>query len=78
MSRSTVSSKGQIVIPSDVRKVLNIKSGDVINFSIKSGAVYMETLTEGLDDIIGIVDGQGRNASLEDMERVIKSKGGKL
>lgn len=50
---TTVSSKGQIVIPNKVRKKLNIKDGNVFAITEKKGLIVLKRINQGLnqDDI---------------------------
>lgn len=53
MAFTTVSSKGQIVIPSKVRKKLGIKDGNVFTITEKKGLIVLKKLKQELtpDDI---------------------------
>lgn len=51
---TTVSSKGQIVIPNKVRKKLDIKDGNVFTITEKNGLIVLKKLNQKLsqDDIL--------------------------
>lgn len=53
MAFTTVSSKGQIVIPNKVRKRLGIKDGNVFTITEKKGLIVLKKLNQGLtaDDL---------------------------
>ena len=53
MAFTTVSSKGQIVIPNRVRKKLGIKDGNVFTITEKKGLIVLKKLNQELttDDI---------------------------
>ena len=53
MAFTTVSSKGQIVIPNKVRKKLGIKNGNVFTITEKKGLIVLKKLDQKLtaDDI---------------------------
>jgi len=42
---STVTAKGQATIPIEVRKVLDVRSGDKVRFEVKNGKVTVSKLT---------------------------------
>lgn len=59
---ATVTSKGQVTLPSEVRKRLGIRKGSRIRFSIPvTGAVKVETVLYDLEDLWKAAD-QGRQA----------------
>ena len=47
----TISEKGQIVIPRDIREYLGIKSGSEVVFDINDGAVIMKPKKSGRDTV---------------------------
>ncbi|MFV0278450.1 MAG: AbrB/MazE/SpoVT family DNA-binding domain-containing protein [Parahaliea sp.] len=78
MSTSTVTSKGQITIPRDVRTRLNIETGDKVAFNVDDqGRVYFVPLTVSVASLKGIVPKPERPVSIRDMKEVIKSRGGR-
>ncbi len=42
MKAVTISSKGQIAIPKEVRETLHIKEGDQLIYSVKNGRIVLE------------------------------------
>jgi AbrB family looped-hinge helix DNA binding protein len=70
---TTISSKGQIVIPNKVRKKLDIKDGNVFTITEKKGLIVLKKVTQKLsqDDIKTL-------ESIRDAwEEIENSKGGK-
>jgi AbrB family looped-hinge helix DNA binding protein len=56
MPTATITSKGQITIPSEVRKKLGLKAGDQINFFEDEGGKYtFEPKTGSIMDMEGIL-----------------------
>jgi len=45
MNSSTVTSKGQMVIPARIRRIFGIKAGTRINFVEESGRIILEPVT---------------------------------
>ncbi len=53
-----VTSKGQITLPAEMRKALNLNEGDRITFAQGAdGRFYLEAKTASLADLRGIVKG---------------------
>jgi antitoxin PrlF len=58
MASATLSSKGQITIPVQVRRKLGLKPGDRIDFVLeKSGEVMLKAKKRPLADLLGILQG---------------------
>ncbi len=74
MSQSTITSKGQITIPKDVRNILHLESGSKVDFFINdNGEVIMRPLSKTTEDIFGILSSKKRrNVSVKDMDKKIK------
>jgi AbrB family looped-hinge helix DNA binding protein len=72
METSVVSIKGQIVIPSNIRRKLGIKKGTRIAFIEQNGKLILQPLDknyfESLAGILG-TDGKMLNSLLEDKKR---------
>ena len=76
MPISTISSKGQVTIPADIRKRLNLQSGDKINFLIdEEGKVSFLPATKSVTALKGIVPAPKKAVSLAEIEDTIKRKG---
>jgi antitoxin PrlF len=79
MSTATITSKGQITIPVDIRSGLNLRSGDRINFILdESGKVSFLPITKNVSSLKGIIAAPEVAVSIEDMKSVVKEKGSKL
>lgn len=56
MSESTVTSKGQITIPADIRKALGLSTQDRVVFTpLQDGTVVMRAKTRSLGDLKGLL-----------------------
>ena len=73
MSTATVTSKGQITIPKEVRKKLSLKAGDRVSFQIREGNV-VEIRRENADlmSLFGIFKPSVTSVTLEDMNEAIR------
>lgn len=76
MTMATITSKGQITIPKDIRDSLLLHSGDKIDFSItERGEVLLKPLTRRVDDMFARLHKPGQKAlSPEAMDAAIKSR----
>lgn len=71
MSTVTVSEKGQVVIPSDLRRLLGITAGTRLELVADGAGFRAEVNPVGksldIDDVIGCANYQGRTVPVEDM-----------
>jgi len=52
MNIGKIGKKGQIVIPKEIRKNYNIKTGDAILFKVQEGKLILEKIQEKMKDIL--------------------------
>jgi AbrB family looped-hinge helix DNA binding protein len=78
MTTTTVSAKGQIVIPSKIRRKYNIEKGVKLYIEERDGELVLKAVTpEYIRKISGILDTKGKLSKLllkersEDLEREI-------
>lgn len=68
---TTMSVKGQVTIPRDVRDRLGLQAGDKISWSILSnGTIVCRPKTRRLGDLVGILDSAvspGMHSTVEEM-----------
>ncbi len=75
MSSATLTSKGQITIPKDVRDRLGIDTGDRIEFiEVEPGIFKIMLATNDITDLKGIIQKPKKAVSLEAMEVAIKKR----
>lgn len=72
MSRSTLTSKGQITLPKDVREHLGVDVGDRLNFQIRDGEVIVEPETIDIRTLRGLVKKRGKRVTLAAMDEAIR------
>lgn len=77
MATATITSKGQVTIPVDVRNHLGLASGDRIEFSLneETGRYEVYPVTRSLASLKGIVQKPGKPVSIEEMNRAIAEQG---
>ena len=74
LRKATITSKGQVTIPKDIRDILKIGPGDQIDFVISDeGNISISPRTCDFRSLKGLFYKKGRKAStLEEMEKAIK------
>jgi antitoxin PrlF len=71
-----ITSKGQITLPAEMRKALNLQEGDRVTFARgEDGRFYLEPKTDSLGALRGIV--KGVKAKPGDIERWIAEARGR-
>lgn len=72
MSTATLTSKGQITLPAELRRVLSLESGDRIEFFRQADGIYgLRPLTGSVRDLKGIVPKPAKRISIAQMDRAI-------
>jgi antitoxin PrlF len=73
MALSTVTSKGQITLPKEVREHLHIAEGDRVDFRIeKDGSVRLAPVSGSVRDLYGCLRrAEVPSPSLEDLEEAL-------
>ena len=76
MSIATITSKGQITLPKDIRVKLHLDAGERIDFQIdeERGVATLVPLNKHIDDVFGILKRENgvRNVSIDDMDDSVK------
>ncbi len=71
MSEATVTSKGQITIPAEVRKALGLSTGERVVFTLLAdGTTVLRAKTRSLADLKGLLKskhGRHKKVPIEDM-----------
>jgi AbrB family looped-hinge helix DNA binding protein len=72
---ATVTSKGQVTLPSELRKRLGIQKGSRIRFNIPAkGAVKVEAVLHSLDDLWKMADQGGETVRVMTFEEMDAAK----
>lgn len=73
MPKATVTSKGQITIPKEVRVALSLAAGHRVSFLVREdGVVEMRPATVDLMSLFGSIKPSVKGVSLEDMDAAIR------
>ena len=76
MSIAKITSKGQITIPIEIRTLLNLHSGDKVNFIVDdSGQINLIPVTRDITTLKGIIPKPKKAVSIENMKDAIRNKG---
>jgi AbrB family looped-hinge helix DNA binding protein len=74
MSTSTVSTKGQVVIPADVRADLGIDAGTRVEFVKTEEGWLLKPATRPVTALKGMLGARAKPASVEEMNRAIRAR----
>jgi AbrB family looped-hinge helix DNA binding protein len=75
MSTALLTSKGQITIPADVRKALNVGAGDRLEFmEVEPGRFEVVVATRSGTELKGRFGKAARTVSIEEMNAVIATR----
>lgn len=77
MTTATLSTKGQITIPKDVRTRLGIDTGDRVEFvEIQDGVFQIVAATQDVQALKGIVPKPKKPVTIEQMNQAVAEMGG--
>ena len=73
-----VQEKGQVTIPRDIRKKLNLKKGDLVTFVVSNEGVVIKSLDLAVNDLLAMVGKilEARGISLENLLKASQEDGG--
>ena len=76
MSTATVTSKGQITIPADVRQALQVGPGDRVEFvEVDPGRFEVVAATHSVKALKGLFGKPATSVSIDDMNAAIAARG---
>jgi len=75
MQTSTLTSKGQVTIPANVRRQLGLHPGDLVAFILDRDEVRLVRKESRIEATFGICAPEN-SLSVEDMEQIIKDRAG--
>ena len=72
MATATITSKGQITIPKDVREALGVEAGDRVEFVAQAPGVYtVVAATRDVRHLKGLIGKPARPVTIEDMNQAV-------
>jgi AbrB family looped-hinge helix DNA binding protein len=69
---ATMTSKGQLTIPQEVRKQLRLRSGQAVRFTIREGRAEISPVYNRLSELAGILPKPKRTITLDEMDDEIR------
>jgi antitoxin PrlF len=73
MPSSTITSKGQLTLPKDVREHLGVREGDRVEFRMdRSGRVWVEPATQDLMKLRGLFGPVDRARTQEELDEAVR------
>jgi AbrB family looped-hinge helix DNA binding protein len=77
MSIATITSKGQVTLPKDMRRKLHLEAGEKIDFRVneKAGTATLVPINKQIEDVFGILGRKnGKRATIEEMDEALRNK----
>ena len=72
MALTKLSTKGQVVLPKDVRDSLGLSSGAELEVEVRDGLVVLRPIQRtSVDDLLGMLPWDGEPKSIEEMGEAI-------
>ena len=75
MSTATLSTKGQVTIPTDVRRRLGLESGDRVEFVEFDGGFAIRPAIDDVRSLKGLLRKPSQPVTIEDMNATIRARG---
>jgi len=76
MTTATITSKGQITIPANVRQALAVSAGDRVEFvQLEDGQFLFVAANRSVTELKGLFGKPAQAVSIEDMNRAIAARG---
>lgn len=76
MTTATITSKGQITIPANVRQRLSIDTGDRVEFvEVNPGEFVFQAANRSVTELKGMFGKAARTVSIEEMNHAIAARG---
>lgn len=79
MAESTITTKGQCVVPKKIRDYMHLNPGDKIDFVIREdGEVFVRPVILDVRELKGQMEKTGRRpVSIKEMEKAVRKRAGK-
>jgi antitoxin PrlF len=74
MSSSTITRRGQVTIPKEIRDALGVSEGERVLFVQRGEEIVLKVLRGSILELRGSVDPSGRPENLEQMREATKKK----
>ncbi|TAM78175.1 AbrB/MazE/SpoVT family DNA-binding domain-containing protein [bacterium] len=74
MSYSTLTSKGQMTLPKEVRDRFNLKAGDKLSVTVEDDRIVLAPVTLDFNDLTKILPRPEKTLSIEEIDRAIRRR----
>ncbi len=78
MSIATITSKGQITLPKDVRDKLHLETGEKVDFRVdeNKGTATLVPLNKHVDDVFGVLKNSSlrKKVTVEEMNQALSNR----
>jgi looped-hinge helix DNA binding domain, AbrB family len=77
MSIATITSKGQVTLPKEMRRKLHLEAGEKIDFRVdeETGVATVVPINKRVEDVFGSMSRKkGKRVSVEEMDKAVKDK----
>lgn len=76
MATATVTSKGQVTIPTKVRSALGLATGDRVEFiEMEDGSFAIIASSHAVQDLKGMIEKPAKPVSIDEMNAAIEAQG---
>ena len=73
LQTSKITSKGQITIPYNIRKMLKLNIGSILQFIEQNNSITLVPISNKLENLKGVLPKPAKTLSLEQMDDLIKN-----
>lgn len=73
MQTSSITTKGQITIPVEIRKSLGLKSGQQVCFKLEGNMIILQPVKKDVSAAFGLIK-TDKTVSLEEMDKAIQDE----
>jgi antitoxin PrlF len=70
MLQSTMTTRGQITIPAEIREKLNLHSGNKLEFILKDGQIIVLPINQSIKNLKGILPKPNFSLTCEEMNTI--------
>jgi AbrB family looped-hinge helix DNA binding protein len=77
MSIATITSKGQVTLPKEMRRKLHLEAGEKIDFRVdeETGVATVVPINKRVEDVFGSMSRKkGKRVSVQEMDEAVKDK----
>jgi antitoxin PrlF len=75
MPTTTITTKGQMTLPKEIRDALGLKAGDQLDVSIQERRIVMVPRSYRLEDIVSFLPSKpSKRLTLADMDAIVRAK----